>query len=359
MKYIAILMKLIYLACTAGAVWYVCNVAENRYDSIAHFSISREDSSQRDTATGLLGMMGDSATSNTDALTAIGFIRSANLLVELEKEFDLHKHYSASEDDILFRLEPDAPLEDRLEYYRKRISVEFNDSTGLTELTVQAYSPEAAEKVAKRILEHADTFINELNQTIAHKRMEFITSESKRAHDSVKSAKTELLAFQNKHQLIDPSSIIESRLTSVQELKQARIKAEIELESLKLTSPNSPAIKSLDIKLKSLQTQIERQEAEISGESNQKLNQLLAEHKELTYTLEQAQRLMENTDLLREKTRVETLSKSRFFSVIQNPYTPEEHAHPKRVYLTITILLCAFVIYYILKSILTSIFDRQ
>jgi len=88
------------------------------------------------------------------------------------------------------------------------------------------------------------------------------------------------------------------------------------------------------------------------------LSQISAEFKELKLQLEFAIKLKEGSETLREKTRAEAISNSRFFSVIQNPYHSEEQTNPRRVYLTITVIAVILLSFYILRALTLSIFDR-
>ena len=114
-----------YWLALAAAIAYLWVVAWDQFVSTSTFIVSREDQSSLSSSINPLLTHGVNFTSFTDAQLAISYINSSDLLLDLEKEFDLRTHYSQPSRDLVFRLEPDAPLEDRLEFYRKQITTHF------------------------------------------------------------------------------------------------------------------------------------------------------------------------------------------------------------------------------------------
>jgi len=328
--------------------------------SKSQFSIIVDDNTSADTSANLMSLLGgDQGAASPDSQSTVGFILSADLLLKLEKEFDLAKHYQAPKDDILFKLTDNALLEERLEHYRKRIKAQFNSTTGLIELTVETYSPELSFKLSKRILEDTELFINSLNKEVANERLQFVRIELERAQSNVEDHENKLLEFQNKHKIIQPEVIIAARLEAIQGLRIEKINKEIKLSTIRASSSKSPLIPQLIASINKLQEEITTQEERLSGEDQQKLNNLLAEYKTLQNDLNFALKLREGAEILLEQTRAEGISKSRFFSVIQNPYTSEYSKNPRRIYLSCSFVALIALSFYILKAIIKSMMDRS
>ena len=88
------------------------------------------------------------------------------------------------------------------------------------------------------------------------------------------------------------------------------------------------------------------------------LNQILAQFKKLQQKLEFATQLRTGAEALLEKTRIEAVSHSHYFSVIQNPYLPEDVALPRRPYATVSIIAIAVFLFFILRALTHSVFER-
>jgi capsular polysaccharide transport system permease protein len=337
---------------------YLTIIAKDRFQTISHFSVVVEESNNAEASMGLLGIVTGAAAGATDAQVAIGFINSSDLLFNLESEFDLISHYSSPKLDFFFRLDSESSREDRLKYYRKKISAKSDLSSGLIYLTVESFSPELSQKISQYVLQETEHFINNLNKDIASKRLAFAKAELDRAQNNIKRDEKLLLDFQNKHKVIQPEVIIQAQLEAIQALRLDKIRKGVELATLKSSSPNSPMRASLSNAITNLDNEIQHQEASLSGPESQKLNQLLAHYKELQLNLEFSLNLRKGAELILEKTRAEAISTSRFFSVIQNPYLSDDNTHPRRAYLSITLAAAILLTLYITKSLLASIYDR-
>ena len=126
-------LAFLYTVGLAATVAYLWMFTQDRFVSTAEFKISRQDSSSGMEA-GLmqLALPGLSDSGSQDSKIAIGYIDSSDLLLDLEKEFKLVEHFSSPVKDFIFRLDPSSNLEERLEYYRKRITAHFDTESGMT-----------------------------------------------------------------------------------------------------------------------------------------------------------------------------------------------------------------------------------
>lgn len=351
-------LGLLYFIGIAVVVAYVWLFAQNRYITVSSFKISREDGSIMSGGLAQLISPTMSDTGSSDSQTAIGYINSADLLTDLEKQYKLRAHYSAPQKDFVFRLEPDAPLEDRLKFYRKRIYAHYDTDTGLTMLTVDTFEPELSRTLAAELLKKAEMFINKINQSVADQQLGFVRSELERTAKHVEEIHKELIIFQNQHNLINPEEQIKANLSAVQELRMTRLRTEASLTSLMRDSPDAPQIDSIRSQLKSLDELIEVENAKLSGPDQNRLNQLLVKFEELKQKLEFATRLRTGAEALLEKNRVDASSQTRFFTVIQNPYLPEDVGLPRRPYATATIIILGILGFLVLRALTRSIFER-
>lgn len=347
------------MLCCACTVVYLYSFAKDRFLSKSQFSIIVQDRSGADVSAGLLSLLSSGGSSaNPDTQAAIGFIYSSDLLLKLEKEFDLVKHFQAPKGDIVFKLEDDASLEDRLEYYRKRITAKYNTGTGLIDLSVESYDPNLSFKLSEKIFEDTEKFINSLNKDVAQERLNFVQSELERAQSGVEKCEQDLLVFQTKHQIIQPETIIAARLEAIQGLKLEKINKEIKLSTLIATSSRSPLIPELKTTIRKILEEIKNQEAVLAGADQEKLNKILSDYKALQLKLAFAIKLRQGAQILLEQTRADAITKSRFFSVIQNPYLADEYTNPRRLYLSLTLIGVIILSFYVLRAFWLSMFDR-
>lgn len=358
-KRILKLLSMLYFALVIVAVLYTWFFTHDRYITETTFKISRhEATSGAESGLAQMALPGLTDTGSMDSQVAIGYILSSDLLLDLEKQYNLIEHYSSPKLDFVFRLAKDAPLEERLEYYRKRIIAHYDITTGLTLVTVDAFDPELAHKMADTLMNKAEEFINKINNDIANQQLSFVRSEVERASQNVSKIQKDLFELQNKHKLIDPTQVISTSQAALQEMQLERLRVDAELASLLRDSPGSPKIDTLKSRLRSLNDLIENETSKLSGTDRDRLNKILMDFQEIQLKLDTATRLRTGAELLLEQTRSDAVMRSKFFSLIQEPFMPEDVALPMRGYATATILVLGILCFFILRALTSSVFDR-
>lgn len=351
------LLGVLYFATLALVIGYIWFVAQDRYVTSATIKISRQQGG--DSSLLSMALPGISDTGSADNMIAIGFVNSADLLLELETEFDLIAHYSAPERDFFYRLDPESKVEDRIAYYRKRIFAHHDKESGLVLFSVDTYEPNLARAIAASVLKKAEAFINEMNQQMADQQLAFLNKEVEERNLKVEQLNQEMLDLQNKYNFITPDEMISASLAAVQQMKMEYLQVETELSSIERDSPGSPRIEPLRSRLRSLNEAIDVESAKLSGTEKDRLNQILVQFRQLQQKLDFAIQLRNGALTMLEKNRVDAIAQSRFFSVIQNPYLPEKVSKPDRGYTTTTLVVLGLLLFVVLKSLAQSVLDRR
>lgn len=353
------LLGWLYFLLLGATIAYVWVIAQDRFVSISSFKISRQNPSSGELGIAGLALPGLSDSGSADSQVAIGFVTSSDLLFDLEKEFDLQRHYTSPPRDLAFRLVPDALAEERLEYYRARISAHFDRETGLTMLSVDTFDPALSKKVAETVLRKTADFINKMNQSVASQQSEFIYSEMARSGKQVDEIVAEILQLQNDNNLVAPQEAITAILRAIQELRVDKLRIQATLDTIERDSPGSPRIQTLQSQLRSIEEQISIEMAKVSGPEKDRLNQVLARFKQLEMKMEFANKLHLGAASMLEKNRMDAAATSRFISIIQNPYLPEDVTYPRRPYATVTILVAGLLLFLMLRILVKSVYEHK
>ena len=350
-------LAILYFAGIAACVVYLWVCTQDRFISTAEFKVSQQSLSGNEVGVPQLALTGLSDTGSADSQIVIGYVNSSDLLLGLEKEYNLIEHYRSPKIDFFFRLKRDANLEERLEYYRKRIVAHFDMETGMTVITVDTFDPQLSQTIAKTLLKGAEDYINRVNQTIADQQLAFVRSEVDRSAKKIDELNVELITLQNENNLITPTETISATLSTVQKMKLEAFKSQAELETIERDSPNSPRIDNLKSQLRSLNELISIESAKLSGAEKDRLNQLLVRFKLLDGKMEFALRLRGSAESMLEKTRLTAIARSRFLTVIQTPYLPEDVGMPRRPYATVTLLVLGGLLFFVFRAVTRSIFS--
>ncbi|PMX87360.1 lipopolysaccharide biosynthesis protein, partial [Pseudomonas sp. GW460-C3] len=72
--------------------------------------------------------------------------------------------FQRPEIDLLSRLWQQAAPETLLKYYRKQVNLHYSSETGITTMTVRAFRPDDAYRIASTLLDIGEARVNTLNK---------------------------------------------------------------------------------------------------------------------------------------------------------------------------------------------------
>lgn len=269
--------------------------------------------------------LGGSSMAREDALQLKTYILSPDILERLDKELRLREAYGKTGPDIFYRLFPDASRERFLEYYRSRVTVEFDEQTASLTVMTEAFEPELAWLLNKYILAESEKFINEVSNRIAREQLDFANQEVERNRKRLDSALDNMLEYQNRHGVLDPLTQADASNRIIQEMEAKQTALEAELRNLQTYLNNdTPQVIGAKNVIKSLQQQIAQERAKLAAPGNNKLNQLALNFLEFKAAVEFNGDIYKLSLAALEKIRIEAARKIKSLAIISSPYQPEE-----------------------------------
>lgn len=339
--------------------FYFSVAAKDRYVSEAKFVVTRGGESQQ--AGGAMSLMVGSSQSQQDAYTAIAYLLSVDMLRWLEEKVKIGfgSHFADAGFDKFNELPSDAKLESLHHFYQNRVNAYFDDVEGIVTLDVEGFTPEFALRLNTAILERSELYLNELNRKIADQRLVFVTEELEVSESKLEIARKHLIDFQNENLTVDPAADIKSRLELIQELKKGKVFKKAELTRLTRESPLAPAIKELSAEIDAIDSEMERESKELTGDGPDQLNQLFAEYSKLNQDIAFATERYGQSLRVVEEVRVQTLGQHRFLSVVQEPFLPEDSVRPERLYWFITFSILGIMSLQIFRLAIRTVADHR
>lgn len=336
---------------SSSIYWFL--LATDRYVSEAQVVLqSPEVSSHNFSFTSILS----GARSSTDLKLLGAYLKSVDMLRKLDEMLDLRAHFSNHNIDLLSRLEYiDAPIEHFHEYYLKRVHINIDEYAGVLIIEAEAFNPEMAHSIATILMQEGEKHMNLMGQRLATEQVKFIENQVEVLDDRLTKARNALLAYQNQHGLISPSSTVESLNTVVAQLDSELAllnTREIALSSFQ--SSTSPEMISIKSEIDALKKQINIENSRLATTSGDSLNKITAEYETLQLRAKFALELYSNALSALESTRVEAIRKLKQISVLQNPTYPEYSIKPQRIYNT-TVFTLLTVLATIIVQLLTAI----
>jgi len=334
-----------------GGIYYAL-IASDQYEARTLFAV--RGVSNAASALDALGFTNliSGGVEQTDSYIVADYIRSIAIIEDIRNQLgiDLRKFYARPDADILWRIDPDMPIEDFAWYWNWRIDVGFNSTTGISTFEVQAFSAEDAETIASAVMQMSEQLINELSRKARDQLITAANAEVKRTEDRLRRGRHELQSFLDREQTLDPKLIAEGQLGLINELERQLAELHTRRSALgQVISPTAPSARVLDRQIAALTAQIEEQKLRLgSGEArrgnsaqnsdeNRSLSQIFTDYLELSVEVEFAEKAYTAALTALESALTEARTQQRYFAVFQPPRQPTVALYPRRTVNTIFI----------------------
>ena len=349
------------------AAIYLFVFAANRYVSSSQVVVRQQESGQQAGMPGLAMLVGAvDPVSREDTLYLKEYIVSHDMLAVLESKLNWTAHYSGKWNDPLFYLSSSASSEEKLAFYQRMVTTNYDETTGLLQIDVQAFTSDYAKAVLKEILVQSERFVNEITRSMADEQLSFARRELMASAERYEDKQAELLAFQNEHNLFNAEVTAESMSQIVANLEAEIVKEKARLNGLKTRlAANAPQIRSQENKINALIKQLEAEQRKItsgdfkSAEDMLNLNTIAFEYRRLQVDLLVSEEFYKTSLAVVENAKLETIKNIRSLIAVVQPNLPEKAAYPRTIYNLITILIVLLLIYGITQFVLASIRDHR
>lgn len=342
-------------------IFYYTFIAADRYVSNVSLSVKSTDGGSPISLSGIESLVGVASSSTEDIKLLQEYIKSFDMLQKLDEKINLRSLYEKQKIDLFFRIYSSTSKESYLKYYRDRIHILFDDTTGLLNVAVEGFSPEDARNISAAILEECERFINEISHNIAREQLRFAQGELESAKQKYKDAKNELLAFQNEYGVFDPQSLAKTKAGFITEIELQISKKETELNTMRsYLNDNAPEIAALKAELRAHKEQLEKEKRKVASNASQdKLNDVVAQFEALYLNLSFAEDVYKTAITAVETTRIEIGRKAKQVVVIQSPYVPDSAAYPNKMYNIITIFVILTLIFGVVRLVRAIIDEHR
>jgi len=313
---------------------YLWIIAVDQYASTVGFSVRTERvSSALDILGGITRLSGGSS-SDSDIL--YDYIRSQELVGELDKQVDLRTIYSeAWPNDPYFAFDPDGSIEDLVDHWKQKVQVVYDDSSSLMTLRVLAFSPDEATMIATKILEHSTDKINTLAAESQEDATRYARTEMERALTRLKGAREAMTAFRMRTQMVDPVADLQGQMGILNSLQAQLAQSYVELDLLRVTtSAADPRILQGEQRITVIRNRMNEERLKFSesdkGPGGEDYASMVAEFERLSVDREFAEQTYRVSLAAYDAAQAEAMRKSRYLAAHILPTTAEKSEYPKR-----------------------------
>ncbi|MEM8837424.1 MAG: lipopolysaccharide biosynthesis protein [Pseudomonadota bacterium] len=342
--------------------FYFLAVASDRYAASAGFAVRTLDSSAAGgDFLGALTGVSTAGSTTTDSYIIMEYLTSRQLVEQLMKDADFLNAYSRDDIDFLYRLDPEMPIEDIVNYWSWMITPSYDNTSGLVEFEVEAFTIEDAKRVADLIVRYCQELINRISEQARRDSVRFAEREVSTAELNLKLIRDELRDYRARTAAIDPEAEAGAQIELTTRLKSEIINVKSRLSSALSSglATDSPTVRNLTNQLNSLEHELEIKEAEMLAADGGDLATILAELERLQVEQEFGQQAYTVALASLERSRAEADRNQRFLAIYRQPSAPQDAIYPERILNTFLCLIVALIIWSLGLLLVQSVRDHM
>ncbi len=348
---IAAFVVLVAIPSTLASL-YLAFVAQDQYHSSSSFAVRSIASSVG--ASDIMGMFTQTTATSTvaDSYILMDYLLSERMLEDVDSRFDLDAVYAPRGADFFFGMAAALPIEDKLSYWQRMITVNFDNASGILQLQVRAFDPLQAQEIARFILARCEALINDLSTTAHNESLKLARQEIAIAEKRLTDARMALREFRDVSQDVDPveGAKLAVQLVAGMEQELAKLNADLEVARSQMAE-DTPRIRVIKTQIAALESRIQAEKQRLgSGTVGTKtarttqdltgsdVSGRLQLYEKLELEREFGERTYAAALASLEKARMDATGKQRYLAVFIQPTLSQMAQYPNR-------LLYAFLVF--------------
>lgn len=339
---------------TLMSVLYFGFIAADRFEVETKFVIRSQSNAAASQFASLV--QGSSIVrSSDDAYVVHAYIESRDVIRRLAKAA-LIERLARPEADFWWRYPGllQSPGDERLHQHMKRlVSVDYDHTTGISALRVQAFRADDARAIADELLNESELLINRLSRRAQADAIQTAEREVEASRAAARAIQSQITTFRNRIGMIDPGRVSTGTLETILRLTLEVALTSAQISESEKSSPNSPQAMGLRQRVAALNEQIRKERERLAGDETS-LAPLLAEYESLTLERELAEKTFASALAALEAARADSQRQGLFLERISSPIPPDYPRYPYRLLSILITFGVASIVYSIGRNIVSD-----
>ena len=244
------------------------------------------------------------------------------------------------------------------EFYLRLVSMQYDSATGVSKLSINAFSADDAMEISSALISASEVLINSINERA---QADAVASAEKAVAESRSrafSALDRLTAFRAREEMLDPIKMSMNMIESISGMSVEVAKLKSQLSDNERMTPNSPQLAPIRNRIAALEQQIMEERSKLGGGENS-LAPKLAEYERISLDREFAEKayLVDLGSL--DAARLDAQRQKRYIERISGPNLPDYPNIWHRFSSFFTIAIIAFTLFVILQTFLNNILAHK
>ena len=277
----------------------------------------------------------------------IGYLQSRDALADLSERVDVRAAFSSSQADPISgfpRPWQGGSFEDLYAFYGDHVTAMPDPATGLTQLSVEAFTPQDAQAINEGLLTLGEELVNRLNRRVNAQAIEEAEDRVNVAQQRLREARIELGSYRNSAQILDPQQQGLGVLSVSNDLIAQESALRAQLAQIRRTAPNHPSIPALEQRIAATAQQVASQTGRAVGTPDG-LASRMTEYEGLLVEQEFATQLLTVANAALEQARVEAQQQQYYLERVVDPNLPDAAILPNRIKSILAVIFATLCLY--------------
>lgn len=339
-------ITVVVLPCLVASL-YLFVLASDRYLSEVKFVVrsAGAESSLGQPGNVSVGMHGLSR-AHDDAYVVNEYVTSRDALAWLTEHENLRDVFSRQGADIINRY-PNFYTADTREgfyrYFKRMVSSDLDDATGISTVSVEAFSAEDAQRIARGLVHASEALVNKINARSDADAVAIADEDIARAKARVEQLEARLQEYRSRAGFVDVQAENLSALRTITDLSTSLARLEATLRQQRMAMPGSPVTRNLEAQAASLRAEIARRKDAVAG-SDSSIASKAGEYGQLNAELSIAKTAWTNAEAYRETARRNAERQHLYLQTVVDANAPDQFTYPRRkLYLLLTFLIAEMI----------------
>lgn len=332
---------------TLLAAAYMYLIASDQYESSTDFVIRHAEAPASGGGVGqIFGLSLGTSSTASEAFIVQEYLLSHDAVAKLRREDSLVERFRREGVDWFSRLWSADPTPERLQkFYERQVSIQQDETSGITHLTVHTFRPEDSYALTSKLLLMGEQQINAINQQTYRDQVTSAKRELDTAAAQLNAIQQRLTGFRRSNEDVDPEGTGKAQLTLVTNLTASLVQARAQLAAVgQAVSHTSPQYIALQRQVRALEAQIAGQSSQIAGSGRSVANRL-GSYEQLMIERDEAAKLHAATAAQYAQATAEAKRKQLYLVRVVEPNQPVKSLFPERGKIVLTVFALLFFAY--------------
>ena len=313
---------------------YLLFIASNEYTAEARFTVRGGLPPSMDSIGTLTGAPPVLIIQDTQII--MNYLVSRGVVEALNKSVGLQHLYQDPDADYFSRLKENPSIEKTVNYWKRHIDLSVQVPSGIVVMTVKAFSPDAAVKLADGALAASEALVNDINDKMRVDAVSLAETEHQRAQDNLARTRAALEKARNDEGILNADTASKAVNELMTQVQGQRIKLQQDYDSQRrFVRADAPQLKNLQTRIDAAKIEVAKLQDQMtqSSSSTDKDTALSGSISRLDYaSLENviAEKIYAGSLAALEHARLASETKLMYINTFVQPVAAQEPSYPKR-----------------------------